>query len=501
MNNIKKNLLVYIFIIIIPTILAGLLFQHYLQVQADKNLAKENIHFGRMYQHYIESFIKETIKSLDVLAIVSAEMDEKPGEITNLLTKTKEADKRYGNLYYVDERGIIKAGTNANYHHKEVKRYFINSCSRLKKSYVSSSKRVDPSTNNSYFYICKPILNADHTISGFILAQLSLDYVKGIFEKLTPQIALKITNFDNKEILSLNNNHKEGDYQQKIAFDTVPWVLNLNYAPRKIGLNSNALLKFIVFFLFITHILFLSYQHIQYKREETRRKKEYNDQKLSIIGTLAASTAHEIKNPLTGIKGLVQLLSEKYQNSIDQMYFSVIQKEIHRINEIVNEFLVLGKPSIHPVDQIDLNHILEEMLPMLEREAEAYSTSLQTYLCADPVYVKCSKDQIKQVILNIVKNGFESCMPGGAIEIALSIRKQQAILIVRDNGKGMDEETVEHIFEPFFTTKEFGTGLGLYICRRILNTNNGKIVVESEAGKGTECTLSFPLMPSASQDG
>lgn len=492
MDIIRKNIFLYTVIVIIPTLAAFFIFQQYLEVQEEENIKEETANFGRLHQQYLEKLIIETMKSLDILSIVAIDSIDDQEHMTQLLTKTKRTDKRYGDLYHVDYDGIIVSGSTNIYNGIKVEDNYINKCSSLKKTYVSSEKETDP-YNLDFFFICKPLLEDNNSISGYLIASLRLDYIENVLEMLTPQIAVKITDLKNKEILSINEHLKIGDYQQSIPFEYVPWKLHLNHSPAYIGINTNALLKFIVVFLFFTHMIFLAVQFILLKRDALKQKKNYDNQKLEMIGTLAATTAHEIKNPLTGIKGLVQLLSEKHSDSKDQMYFSVIQKEIKRINEIVNEFLVLGKPSAYPLEEVDLLEVLEEILPIMESEATTHVTRLRVELGGRPLPILCFKDQIKQVILNIAKNSFESCRPNDQVIIRLTTDSTYATITIQDTGIGMTKDTLRKIFEPFFTTKEYGTGLGLYICKKIISIYKGTITINSKRNVGTTVKIILPL--------
>ncbi|UQX56427.1 ATP-binding protein [Cytobacillus pseudoceanisediminis] len=211
------------------------------------------------------------------------------------------------------------------------------------------------------------------------------------------------------------------------------------------------------------------------------------------MGTLAASTAHEIRNPLTGIKGLIQLLSEKYTNTHDQYYFSVINDEISRINEIVSEFLILGKPAAQKMETLDLRNIIKELEPLIFSEANLHNVTFESAISDEPVMVECTKDQMKQVILNLTKNAFESMEGGGKLTIKLNKMHSKCQLKIADTGSGISEDEIEKIFHPFYTSKETGTGLGLVVCRRILHSFGGEIFITSKETKGTHVDIFLPI--------
>ncbi|WP_019242507.1 MULTISPECIES: PAS domain-containing sensor histidine kinase [Bacillus] len=492
MDIIRKNVLLYTVIIIIPTIIAILIFTQVLESEKKMNVKNESLELGKLHQQYIETLIKETNKSLDILSIVAMDMVTDTKQIEKLLIQTKKTDKRYGDLYFVGADGVLKAGSTSIYNGIKVKDSYVKACTDLKKTYVSSKKETD-TRNQDFFFICKPILKQHDEILGYIIVQLRLDYIKNVLELLTPNTEMKLTDNQNHNILSINSDKKDNNFQETIPFEEVSWTLHISSSTKDVDINTNALLKFIILFLIITHIIFLAVQLILLNRDAAKQKKDYDNQKLKMIGTLAATTAHEIKNPLTGIKGLVQLLSEKYNDSKDQMYFSIIQKEITRINEIVSEFLVLGKPSVHQLDVVDLCKVIKEIQPVIESEGVTYSVNLKVHLPDEPVYINCITDQIKQVIINIAKNSFEACKPGMTVSLNVVKNKKNVLLAIADQGAGMSKDTLQKIFEPFFTTKNYGTGLGLFLCNRIITQLNGTISVHSKQNEGTTICISLPL--------
>ena len=491
MEKRRRNLLLYTLIVIIPTVLAGIVYYHLTEKEIAENKKRLAANLGRTHQQYLETLINETEKSLEVLSIVVSESLDDKAAIDNILLQTKKTDRRYGNLYLIDSDGTTLSAAESNdVKKKRLPAGYIDSCSNYQETFVASqisgTDRPYPS-----LYICMPITEADH---GFLLAQLRLDYIRNVLEALTPDIAMTITDYSDNEILSINEEVTAGEYDTELTFANVPWKLHVYSADSPESETLYPFLKFLVLILFLTHILFLLIQYIKLKKEAATQRKEYNNQKLHIIGTLAATTAHEIKNPLTGIKGLVQLLSEKHTDPKDQMYFSIIHKEIMRINDIVNEFLILGKPSASPMERADIRSIIEEIAPLLQREAAARLIEFNYYLGGTgELYVLCIKDQIKQVILNIVKNSFEACRSGNGISLTLHTEDSNVVMVISDDGIGMPRNELKKIYNPFFTTKQYGTGLGLYICKKILSMHKGTIRIDSRQDEGTTVKITLPI--------
>ncbi len=245
--------------------------------------------------------------------------------------------------------------------------------------------------------------------------------------------------------------------------------------------------------LFLMSILFLLAQYMLLKRQTKLERQQNELQKIELVGTFAASTAHEIRNPLTGIKGLVALLKEKYKDEQDQFYFSIIEQEIERINEIVSEFLILGKPTAIIEQTYDVRTILNEVALIIQSEANLHNIVFHLHLPDRPVHIRCSKDHMKQVVLNITKNAIEAMTSGDTLTIFVTNNETHAQLQIIDTGKGIPKHIQKHLFHPFFTNKDTGTGLGLVICKRIIEMYNGHIFINSIENEGTTVHIEIPL--------
>jgi len=213
--------------------------------------------------------------------------------------------------------------------------------------------------------------------------------------------------------------------------------------------------------------------------------------KMALIGQLAAGIAHEIRNPLTSIKGFIQLMkSEPIKN--DQ-YLEIIDQEIDRISSITNELMIFAKPNHLNYEHQDLKMILRSCITLLE--GVAYQKQIQIVLdsCEEPVYVFCDKQKIKQVIINLIKNALESMEDPGIITICMRKHEGQGVLSITDEGCGIPNELVGKLGQPFFTTKSNGNGLGLMMCYKIMEEHEGRIEVESELGIGTTFYVFLPL--------
>jgi len=240
--------------------------------------------------------------------------------------------------------------------------------------------------------------------------------------------------------------------------------------------------------------------------EETVRQAD----RLSTLGTLAAGLAHEIKNPLGGIKGAAQLLEKELPEGSELgEYIKVMLKEVGRVNKIVEELLDLTTPRKLRLTKVSLQRILGDII-MLQKRAEKQKTIsfLQNFDLSIPPFL-ADEALLTQLFLNLVKNAVEAVETSegsSLIKITSRVvsdysmtqkgeRPSRVVAIeISDDGPGIGKEQLEHIFTPFFTTKSKGTGLGLAICHKIVSEHRGMIKVDSESGKGTTFSVMLPLL-------
>ncbi|MFI8576231.1 ATP-binding protein [Rossellomorea aquimaris] len=217
-------------------------------------------------------------------------------------------------------------------------------------------------------------------------------------------------------------------------------------------------------------------------------------EKLSVIGQLAAAVAHEIRNPLTSLKGFIQLM--QISNRINHDHLDIMLSEVDRIDLISGEMLILGKQQEFDIRREKLDDILKQVLVLMEPQAHFDNVSIQyKNLAEKPLYVLGEGNQLKQVFINIIKNAVESIPDNkdGYVSITLVTRDDDAHVIVADNGVGMEPERIGHLGEPFYSTKEKGTGLGLAVCQKIIERHKGHIHFQSEKEKGTAVEISLPI--------
>ena len=213
-------------------------------------------------------------------------------------------------------------------------------------------------------------------------------------------------------------------------------------------------------------------------------------EKLGMVGHLAAGIAHEIRNPLTSIKGFMQLMDETDSSGA---YTDIIMDQLERIELIVDELLMLAEP--HQEDELlptDLKRVLSEVSHLLKAEARMHNCTIKFEFPNGPLRVICNMDEIKHVIINLVKNSYEAMPGGGTVYLSAWESEAGPIIEVRDEGIGIPEERLPRLGEPFYSNKEKGTGMGLMKSFKIMERHGGTIEFESEEGKGTTARVRLP---------
>lgn len=225
------------------------------------------------------------------------------------------------------------------------------------------------------------------------------------------------------------------------------------------------------------------------KTEELLRKSE----KLAVVGQLATAIAHEIKNPLTAMKGFMQLL-KTVENESNHHYINIVSSEIDRIESITNEFMAIAKPQAVKIQPNDINMLINQVVMLLEPQALMNNVQMKTEVMPNLPMIHCEGNHLKQVFINILKNAIESMPTGGKIVIQIDRADHNQINIrFIDQGCGIPQERIPYLGEPFYSIKEDGIGLGLMICYKIIEMHHGKIWIESEVNKGTMIDVTLPI--------
>lgn len=225
-------------------------------------------------------------------------------------------------------------------------------------------------------------------------------------------------------------------------------------------------------------------------------EKVVNDQKLTVIGEIAADIADEIRNPMTSVKGLLQILHKRFSDDPQmKVYLELMLGEIGKANNMISGLILTSRPMVPIKKQDDINKMIEEVLLTPDLNSRLKNVRIKKKLNKNCQPVDVDPEQIKQVLHNLINNAVEAMLSGGWLDISTSYKAvEECITItVADTGTGIVTSNSERIFEPFFTTKEGHTGLGLTISQKILENHGGSIEVESKNGSSTICTVKIPV--------
>ena len=235
---------------------------------------------------------------------------------------------------------------------------------------------------------------------------------------------------------------------------------------------------------------------------DDQKKKMADQKRLAGLGEMAAKVAHEIRNPLVTIGGFAKMLMERDIDPETKKSLNIISEEVMRLEGILENVLGTARPIQPEFVNTKINPILHRIATLLKNQAIQNDIEMAVHL-QDPLpTIILQKDQIEQVVINLMKNAIDATGPGGRVVLASKLKDNgKAIAItVKDTGVGIDQEHLQHLWDPFFTTKSEGTGLGLHISKQIINDHGGKITATSKPGKGTCFEVLLPLKPKVKEE-
>ncbi len=332
------------------------------------------------------------------------------------------------------------------------------------------------------------------SVISFFLCLLAISYRvffggEGLMLTIIPSLAIMIiSTVLSKKFLSLSTKHRILLAFILSAFSGTLTVI-LDEMPRHFS-------SFWSVYLVIQPIsmaLACYLKEVLYKNSSLR-KRIIRAEKMEVVSHLAASISHEVRNPLTAARGFMQLLEQSHLSlEKRKQYIQIAIEELDRAEAIITDYLTFAKPAPECVEKLNVKAEVERVIDVLRPLANMNSVEIQTSLI--PFHVKGEREKFQQCLLNIMKNAIEAMPNGGKLEIYVSIENDNVLIRISDTGVGMTKEQIERLGEPYFTTKGTkGTGLGMMVVYRIIESMNGSIHISSELNKGTQVSIYIPFM-------
>ncbi|WP_282941643.1 ATP-binding protein [Paenibacillus sp. RC67] len=334
---------------------------------------------------------------------------------------------------------------------------------------------------------CKD-LKSLNTINGFHGVNRILKQVAQLLRIMFPE-ALVISRYGGDEfaiVLDSSDSRHTQNYISQLMASEFPKLTGIEINYGMAFYPDDGISKDDLFFI-VERNLYTMKRESWLKREEHMLRSE----KLRVVGELASGMAHEIRNPLTTIKGFLQI--SKSDNFNIKPWYDLIMDEITRMSMLTAEFLQFSKPHATQFKVHSIKDCIQRVISLLDSETSRLGHHIEFDPGSDSLPMLMDQDKILQLLLNLIKNAIEAMPDEGLVRIVLTRENDHAVIEISDTGKGIPENELDQIFLPFYTTKESGTGLGLSICHKIVQDHEGTMEVESEMDKGTKFTITVPL--------
>lgn len=257
-------------------------------------------------------------------------------------------------------------------------------------------------------------------------------------------------------------------------------------------ISKNMFRNYVVYLLVIISVFSLLL-YLKSVLQRATQEEVLQAEKLALVGQLASGMAHEIRNPLTTVKGFLQLIMANETDPRNREKQTIMLSEVERIEDIISETLLLAKPQKQKLVEFSLNTLIRQTVEELKVHCFQREVNFVLYLAPEALTVYGDPNQIKQALLNLIKNAAEASNDRDLVNISSYNKGREAIIIIADNGSGIAEDVKPKVGTPFFTTKSTGTGLGILVTKRVLASMGGKLEITSKLGQGTKVFISLPL--------
>lgn len=335
-------------------------------------------------------------------------------------------------------------------------------------------------------------------LTGSILLLIAMFY-KIMFQNGAPLVT--VLNFAIAGVLLAVISRKFRNHSLKfkvIAISAVHWVITISREIWLVISKHTEEIGLVFIFSFIAWLTLMSVVFIfeNLKNQIELEEKVQRAERYNVIGQLAASVAHEVRNPMTAVRGFLQLM-RKDANLTDSQrrYIDISIEELNHSQAILSEYLSLAKPANTDLGILDLRYELLKIIELMKSYTNLQTISITSSI-DDGLFIKADSSEIKQVFVNLIKNSIEAIGSKGDINVKAGKKGSNIVVVIEDNGAGMSEEQLRYLGTPFYSTKDKGTGVGLSVSYKIIHAIKGTIKVESKRGKGTRFIIQMPAYTS-----
>ncbi|TDM03817.1 ATP-binding protein [Macrococcus carouselicus] len=489
MNQLKRSIIIHLVITLSLSLLSFFLIYSHEKETEEMNITRNM----SLHQQQIESFIDDAIGSVETLATV---IDVAPddGAILTSFSRIRSRDARYKAINIIDQTGTAILSSNRRIVGSSEHPYAFYK-KNLNPQNVSINFNTEELNGIDDIYISKLISYKGRTVA--LVAEMDINTMMSAIDAIQGPLKVELSDLNSNNIFS-SSQPQDATLTRTSPLQNVDWKLTL-ISTRDFLLESfkKTGILFLLFTLIVATIQ-LFFNIYERHKEKLHLIDEINVQKKELIGMLAANTAHEIKNPLTSVRGFVELLELKYDRNGQDPHFAIIMSEIDRISDIVGQFLLLGKPTELSDEPSDVIAVIKDTTHFIMYDFEHHQMRLYSRFQHAELYTPMSHDQLKQVLINLLQNAKEAIPEGrrGIIDIKVQLH-DDIVITLRDNGTGIEEKELKRLFEPFYTTKETGTGLGLPVTRNMIELAGGSIEVLSTVDVGTTFIIRLPVSQSS----
>lgn len=511
---------VVLILILIFSMSYVLLFEQLKQEQQSE--VEKNMFLTEMVASSLDDFISGQKSVLEELALLDDVKQEQRAEVSVILQDFAHSHPEASSFWVFDKDGerVAQYPENKAYENLKDQEYW----KRIKENTFVGGPYIEQVTGKEVIIVTKPYYRGKQK-AGIVGISIPLSALQVELDKINVgqlRYVTLITREDGQvlshpnleqyrktysfeasliyqelKVKNLTSGYFENNQEQLmhtfIELKEAPWVAIVAQPLYEFNFKRNQyrernLIFLVWLFLFMSLIIHYSLM----LRDIRHAEKNMQTEKLALVGELAAGIAHEIRNPLTSIKGFTQLIYEKRGQDIPSYYYETILEELDRIDQIVGELVVLAKPAPEKKKEVDLSKVVQDSVKLMNYQACLREVELVLNIEPELPHIEGNMGQLKQVFINLIKNAIEAIENKGTVTIQARRQGDRVMITVEDTGAGMDNAVIERLGNPFFTTKEKGTGLGLIISYRIIQNHKGKVSVQSKVGIGTQFVISLP---------